>query len=154
MAEACAALGGPPHLILAADVIYRVETFAPLVSTLAALCDASSADERRPAGEKAEVLFAYRPRVEDQHFWHMLGVEFTATALAPPAALMQQAHGAAQGQVTGGPMHDGDPTTPTRIYRLRRRVARQPTTCRDCMLRNAVAAKASAAMAKAGQKAW
>jgi len=141
-AEACAAVGGPPHLILAADVIYRVQTFGPLVTTLTALCDASS--------EKAEVLLAYRPRVDDRHFWHMLLVEFTATPISPPSSLMLQAHGGAHGQVTGSVASQDDATaTPTRIYRLTRRSTRQPTACRDCKLRHAAALAANAAIANA-----
>mmetsp|Transcript_67976 Transcript_67976/g.134742 ORF Transcript_67976/g.134742 Transcript_67976/m.134742 type:complete len:263 (+) Transcript_67976:585-1373(+) len=142
VAEACAAIGGAPHLIIAADVIYREQTFAPLVSTLTQLCDASS--------EKAEVLLAYRPRVADSHFWHMVHVEFTATTVGPPVELMQHFRGGAHGQVTGSAA-SGSSGTATRIYRLRRRSARQPTTCRDCQLRQSAAVAAVAAIAKAGK---
>ena len=87
VADVAVQLGGPPNLVLAADVVYRESTFSALVSTLAALCD--SKRSKKPDGSDtdgpAEALFAYRPRVDDKHFFHMLHEEFLLTRLVAPA---------------------------------------------------------------------
>ena len=87
VAEACAVIGGPPHIVLAADVVYREETFVPLVDTLVALCDADRAS-------RAEVLFAYRPRVDDEHFFHLLEEAFEMTQIVAPGVTKRLLHAA------------------------------------------------------------
>ena len=169
------ALGGAPHVILAADVIYRTETFAPLVATLTALCDASQRENRpvEPAGESnveadngaeatcaAHVLLAYRPRVDDSHFWHLLAEEFCIESVgAPPSALLpdgtheqtasntdnRSARRPACAADLDGP--DGASQPSTRIFRLRRRPVRVPTTCRHCALMHTAKTAAKAAIA-------
>jgi len=182
--EVCEAMGGRPHVILMADVIYRHETFRPLVQTLASLCDAPSSpnsgtNTRRTERGAPLVLLAYRPRVDDGHFWHLLREEFAVEALQAPEALRSPdaasasasatatataparhsitagnggAKGGGNGAVSargsggrGGGSDDAEaglsPTVQTRIFRLRRRAVRVPTSCRDCCLRAAVHAR-------------
>lgn len=90
--EVCEAMGGRPHVILMADVIYRHETFRPLVQTIAGLCDAPSSPNSGTGTRRTErgaplVLLSYRPRVDDGHFWHLLREEFAVEALQAPEAL-------------------------------------------------------------------
>ena len=81
-----------------------------------------------------QVLFAYRPRVDDANWWNMLGVEFTCTAVSlPPDLLRLTQNGSSM-------VCDRAIAAATRIYRLRRRKSRQ----------SAVLA-ANHAIAKAGQ---
>ena len=153
IADVCSMIGGPPNLVLAADVIYRHETFAPLVRSLAALCDAGRGDAGSDGdAEPAEALLSYRPRVDDAHFWHLLLEEFSVAAVMAPQALgrsgplepgvceLASATGEC-GTDTGGGAAPSS-TQQTRIYRLHRRAKRVPTTCRVCSLRNAVRAVA------------
>ena len=97
----CAGLGGPPQLVLAADVVYLPSTFEALVGTLTALCDLGArGSHANSRGQAADVLFAYRPRIEgDVHFFHLLLEEFDATLVVPAseaAALLRAAFGARQ----------------------------------------------------------
>ena len=174
LAEAYAAIGGPPHLVLAADVVYREETFAALVDTLAALCDAGRARSSDHGGG-CEVLFAYRPRVDDEHFFHLLVEAFEMTMVVAPSAtraLLRAATGEetssrVEGKDNGGDadayeressppplVEDGIAETDAAsaacmIYRLRRREVRAPLTCRVCAQRRAAAAAAVAAISSA-----
>ena len=180
--EVCEAMGGRPHVILMADVIYRHETFRPLVQTIAGLCDAPSSPNSGTGTRRTErgaplVLLSYRPRVDDGHFWHLLREEFAVEALQAPEALRGPdaasasatatatasarravtadnggakvgGNGAVSARGSGGRGGGGDdaeagllPTAQTRIFRLRRRAVRVPTSCRDCCLRAAVHAR-------------
>ena len=180
--EVCEAMGGRPHVILMADVIYRHETFRPLVQTIAGLCDAPSSPNSGTGTRRTErgaplVLLSYRPRVDDGHFWHLLREEFAVEALQAPEALRGPdaasasatatatasarravtadnggakvgGDGAVSARGSGGRGGGGDdaeagllPTAQTRIFRLRRRAVRVPTSCRDCCLRAAVHAR-------------
>ena len=180
--EVCEAMGGRPHVILMADVIYRHETFRPLVQTIAGLCDAPSSPNSGTGTRRTErgaplVLLSYRPRVDDGHFWHLLREEFAVEALQAPEALRGPDAASASATATatasarravtadnggakvggngavsargsggrGGGDDDAEagllPTAQTRIFRLRRRAVRVPTSCRDCCLRAAVHAR-------------
>ena len=101
--RACEAIGGPPHLIVAADVVYREESFGALVATLAMLSDSGRGGSRAHA--PADVLFAYRPRVEDSHFFHMLGEEFEITRIVAPAESATLLHAA----ITASLEHAAEP---------------------------------------------
>ena len=137
----CSAVGGRPNLILAADIIYRHETFGPLVRTLAALCDASrSASEPPPV-----VLLAYRPRVDDAHFWHLLLEEFSLETIMPstrhrPKDTPTGVHRApAACDPLSDPLSATSTASGTRIYRLHRRSCREPSACRICRGRGLLA---------------
>jgi hypothetical protein len=181
VASACALLGGAPHLVLAADVVYRDTTFAALVATLASLCDAAKRPHaRQRGGAQGEagasggttVLFAYRPRMEDSHFFHLLHEEFEmSTVLAAGAAnalLRSAVGGRAVDEATGGAVahevagtcdHDITPVgathsgAPCTIYQLRRREVRVPTSCRVCAQQRAAKVAAAAAIARAASGA-
>ena len=99
-----ACLGGPPQLVLAADVVYLPSSFEALVGTLASLCDMGVRGSHADSGNAADVLFAYRPRIEgDAHFFHLLLEEFDATLVVPASeagALLRAAFGAHQASDT------------------------------------------------------
>lgn len=170
---ACDAIGGPPHVIIAADVVYREETFGPLVATLAELASIGTVSQEPPI-----VLFAYRHRVDDKHFWCKLSEEFdihcqpcgshSRNQSPPPAARSPEAAdptgGNGMDQSTAGysytqqeatsdhkPTQRGEPAiadgSKVKIFRLVRRPVRKPSGCRTCGQRTVLHSTAQAAIA-------